>query len=130
MEPLIKKTLNVLAQIAVADGHLDETEKEVLYEIAREHGKMEVDDDVLNDIILNPLQIEDYRDMSEYDKLEFMYVAIRVMRADGLIHDSEVKFCKDLADQLSLKQAIVDDFSTTEDFSFDSFMKAGKKYII
>lgn len=130
MEPLIKKTLNVLAQIAMADGHLDESEKEVLYEIAREHGKMEVDDDVLNEIILNPMQIEDYRNLNEYDKLEFMFIAIRVMRADGLIHDSEVDFCKELADKLGLKQSIVDKFSIIDDYNFDDFMKDGKNYIL
>ncbi len=128
MEPLIKKTLNVLAQIAHADGQLDESEKEVLYEIAKEHGKMDIDDDVLNEILLNPRQIEDFRNYSEYDKLELMFVAIRVMRADGLIHDSEVEFCKNLAMDLSLNPKVVDDFSTIDEFNFDNFMKDSHKY--
>ena len=126
MEGLIKKKLNALAQIARIDGQFADAEKQVLSEIAAQYGK---EDSELKEIIDNPKPIEDIEDISEYHKLEFMFVAIKIMRADGLIHESEVEFCKMLALKMRLEPSIVDDFSTVEHFNFDEFMENGKKYV-
>ncbi|MDH5380647.1 MAG: TerB family tellurite resistance protein [Cyclobacteriaceae bacterium] len=126
MEGLIKKKLNALAQIARIDGHFADSEKEVLYEIAK---KYEKDDKELMEIIENPEPIGDFEDISEFHKLEFMYVAIKVMRADGLIYDSEVDFCKMLAKKMKIDPTVVDIYSTVADLNFDSFIQETRKYL-
>ena len=126
MEGLIKKKLNALAQIARIDGHFADSEKEVLYEIAKKYGK---NDEELQHIIDNPTPLDDMTDLSEFHKLEFMYIAIKIMRADGLIYDSEVEFCKNLARKMNLNTDVVDDYSTVEELNFEAFMEEAKKYL-
>ena len=126
MEGLIKKKLNALAQIARIDGHFADSEKEVLYEIARKYGK---NDEELQHIIDNPTPIDDLNDLSEFHKLEFMYIAIKVMRADGLIYESEVEFCKNLAKKMDLDTGVVDEYSTVEDLNFENFLEDARKYL-
>ncbi|MDH5397003.1 MAG: TerB family tellurite resistance protein [Cyclobacteriaceae bacterium] len=127
MEGLIKKKLNALAHIAKIDGHFADSEKDVLYDIARKYGK---EDHELLAIIENPEPVGEFHELTEYHKLEFMYVAIKIMRADGLIYDSEVEFCKNLARKMGFNPDIVDEYSTVEDLNFELFQVEGKAYLL
>lgn len=126
MEDHIKEKLNALAMVAKADGHFAETEKELLREIASGYGK---NDKELQEIIDNPQPIGNMDDLSEHQRLEFIFIAIKIMRADEIIHDSEVNFCKSLASKLNINEKIVDEYATVLNFDFTEFLKKGKKYI-
>ena len=125
MEGLVKKKLNMLAHLAKIDGHFADAEREVLYEIAREYGKK---DEEIIEIVNKPEPDNDFSALSEYHKLEFIFIAIRIMKADGVIHDNEVDYCKGLAKKMGFDPKVIDDFAHSENIHFDDFLVQGKKY--
>lgn len=127
MEGLIKEKLNALAKIAKIDGNFAASEQALLKEIAKSFGQNDIE---LQTIIDNPEPIGDFKDLSEYHKLEFMFIAIKIMRADELIYDSEIEFCKTLAMNMNIDSKIVDEYATVLEFNFEEFLKKGKKYIL
>lgn len=127
MDEVIRKKLNILVHLAKIDGDFAHTEKEVLYEISRKIGKK---DHEIDDILNHPEPVNDLGKLSEYHRLEFMYLAIKLIRADGLIQDSEVEYCKSLADKLGIDQNIVDEFSTRMELNFDVYLEEGKKFLL
>jgi uncharacterized tellurite resistance protein B-like protein len=102
MHTLEKKQLNLLVHLAKVDGKFAKSEKELLQSFIREK---KLDPQSL-DFGEGPLNLDDFADTE--NKIELLYWALRVMHADGVIHEDEARFCKQLAIQLGLNQTIVD----------------------
>ena len=126
MKALTRDKLNALAQIAAVDGFVADEEKDVIYKIAEEHGFSEEN---VNYILENPEPLGDFKDLSEDERLEFMFISLSVMQADDLVYNSEVSFCKTIADKLNIDTALVDVYATRTEMSLEDFMKEAKRYV-
>ncbi len=126
MEGLTRDKINALAQIAAIDGEVAEEEKEVIYKIAEEHGYSREN---VNYIFENPEPIGDFSDLTEDERLEFMFISLDVMQADDLIYNSEVEFCKTLATKLKIDPSVVDVYGTRADIDLENFMEVARRYL-
>lgn len=102
MHTLEKKQLNLLAHLAKVDGKFAKTEHELLVSFIKEK---RLDPSIL-EAPLTQLKLDDMAHSE--NKVELLYWAIRMMHADGIIHDEEVRFCKHLAEQLGMREGLVD----------------------
>ncbi len=105
MDIITRKHLNILIQLAVADKHFSNLEREKIFEIARIKGFPEED---VKDLIINPEPIGTFGALSEQQKFEYLYTCIDLMLVDKKIFDTEINFCRDIAIKLGFKKAVVE----------------------
>ncbi len=103
MEEVIKKKLNLLVHLAKVDGQFDSSEKAALMEMLTIHGITKLDETD------QEIDLNDFK--SSPSKADILYWALRIIKADGILHPDELAFCKALAMKLNYKPEIVDHFS-------------------
>jgi len=104
MNIISRKQLDVLIQLANSDHQFAEIEKKLIQKIAKE---LEVSRDELRDIMDNPEPIGSLGALSANKKFEYIYQAIKIMKADGKVLPSEMLFCQDLAIKLGYRKDVV-----------------------
>src|SRR5438128_10772839 len=82
-----KNYLRNLIQIASSDGHLDDREVQVLYEIAH---KRNLKDWQVNELLKEPLSSETFIPESFLNKMNLLFDLLRLVHADGRIDEHEV----------------------------------------
>lgn len=115
MDIITRKQLNILIQLANADKHFSNLEREKIYEIAKKKNFSEQD---VKELILNPEPIGSFGALSDDQKFEYLYSAIELMLIDQKIFDSEINFCRDIAHKLGFKVGVV--FFLKEEFNKQS----------
>ncbi len=105
MDIVTKKKLNILIQLAEADKHFAKTEREMIYQIARERNFPE---ETVTGLIRNPEPIETLGALSQAQKLDYLISAIQLVFVDQKIFESEVIFTKNIAIKLGFKKNVVD----------------------
>ena len=105
MDIVTKKKLNILIQLAEADKHFAKSEREMIFQIARERNFLE--DDVA-ELIRNPEPIESLGALSPLQKLDYLISSIQLIFADQKVFESEVIFAKNIAIKLGFKKTVVD----------------------
>ena len=95
-----------LVAVSVADGHLDDDEREFLEERAEELGLPA--DDVKN-IIDNADKLEFVVPDDEEDREEQLADIVFMSMVDGTIEDKEYALCLDIANRLELKKSDLDE---------------------
>jgi len=105
MDIVTKKKLNILIQLAEADKHFAKTEREMIYQIARERKFPEPD---VTDLIQNPEPIETLGALSQGQKLDYLISCIQLIFVDQKVFESEVIFSKNIAIKLGFKKNVVD----------------------
>ncbi|CAN5557673.1 hypothetical protein BH10BAC4_BH10BAC4_11940 [soil metagenome] len=105
MDIVTKKKLNILIQLAEADKHFAKTERDMIYQIARERGFPE---EGVTELIRNPEAIETLGALSQHQKLDYLISAIELIFVDQKVFESEVIFCKNIAIKLGFKKTVVD----------------------
>ncbi len=106
MNACTKRKLNLLIHLAKVDGKFHDAEKALIQEFVREKGFDVTDFDLLQGSekpLKNVHQIN--------DKKEILFLAIKLMQADDVIHNSEMAFCRKLAQKLGYKPAIIDAYA-------------------
>ena len=85
--------INILVQLAKVDGKAFESELTVIRKIGS--SKLISDEDIENAIATADASdpVPDVSHFSEEEKLELIYDLVEVMKADGIIHKEEMKFC-------------------------------------
>jgi uncharacterized tellurite resistance protein B-like protein len=100
--------LNLYA-MALSDTQFDETEVALLYQIGKGRGITKED---IDDILLNPATVRFTTPENLDDRIEYLYDYTRMILADGVIEDFEIKtlhkFCKKFDFQDENIQAIVE----------------------
>lgn len=91
--------------LAIADGHLDQTEKSLITTIAIRVG---ITPSELDRLIDRPGSINFYPPSSYRERIEQLFDMVLVMMADGEIHDNELTFCKAVAARLGFHMQIID----------------------
>ncbi len=120
MEEIIHKKLNLLVHLAKVDGKFDRSERAVLMEMLNAHGVTKLDE---------PDQEIDLNDFKSIpSKSDILYWAIRLIKADGILHPDELAFCKALAVKLNYSTDIIDHFSISELGTTVEFKKLARQF--
>jgi uncharacterized tellurite resistance protein B-like protein len=99
-----KSYLRNLIQLASADGHLDETEKQVLYEIGLHRNlKTWQIDELLNDTSTFEVFIPD----SFLNRMNLLFDVMRLIYADGVVDEMEVAYIKHILSAFSLSPNVI-----------------------
>ena len=108
MKEVVRKKLNLLVHLAKIDGQFDQSEKEVLAALLDEAGltAQELEQYEV------PVNLNDFKNSPA--RADILYWALRIIKADGIIHADEAAYCKALAIKLNYQQEIVDHFTTTD----------------
>jgi uncharacterized tellurite resistance protein B-like protein len=121
MNELLRKKINLLVHLAKVDGKMDQSEHEMLLEILREYN--------ISDFKWNKTPTIDLADFEGApSRAEILYLALRIIRADGIIHPDEVAYCKALALKLEFNAAIVDHYTGEQFPSYELFKIESKAW--
>jgi uncharacterized tellurite resistance protein B-like protein len=107
MDALTRKKINLLVHLARIDGQLDVSEQDMLRQLIKDHQITDFDWKNKTAIDLN-----DYKNVPS--KSEILFLALRMIRADGIIHPDEAAYCKALAIKLDFIPDVVDHYSQGE----------------
>jgi uncharacterized tellurite resistance protein B-like protein len=105
MDIVTKKKLNILIQLAEADKHFDNVEKDIILRVAREQN---FSDENVYTLIRNPEPIGTLGALSENQKFDYIIACIELVFADEKVHESELTFCRGIAIKLGFKKNVVD----------------------
>jgi uncharacterized tellurite resistance protein B-like protein len=105
MDIITKKQLNILIQLAEADKHFAQVEREMIFMIAKERNFSEQE---VNQLIKNPEPIDSLGALSQDQKFEYLLACIRLVFADHKIFESEMIFVKSIAIKLGFKKNVVE----------------------
>ena len=127
MDKSTMRKLNLLVHLAIIDGDFHKSEKTLIHEFLIEKG---FDSDDFNFLKTSNENLEDLHLID--DKLEIMYLAIKLIQADGIIDPRELEFCRKLALKLGFDPSKID-FFLDKQFTrtaFDRVFKIGNKLFI
>lgn len=96
--------LNILIQMAQIDGDSDETELELIRQIAKSEKLSDDDIDKIIETTNHDGGVPSVENLSEKEKLELMTNLVLVMKIDGIIHKNEMQFCLDMINKLGYNQ--------------------------
>ncbi len=103
-----KEQINILVHLSVADGHLAEEENKMIHKVGERNGLTATE---IAEIIKNPKAIPVLREINPDEKFEYLYNVIYLMKVDGKIFQSEIKFCEKVAIAMGYKPSVVSDLS-------------------
>ena len=132
---MINPHLNILVQLAKVDGETDDTELELIREIGKSNRLS--DDDI--ETVIETTDADDHlpslAEITVEEKLELMYNLVLMMKADGIIHREEMKFCLRVVKKMGFAdEALYDLVSSTEvsddlETNKDQLFESAKKYL-
>ena len=105
---MTKKELSQLIQLAIIDGDLAEREGKIIFAYGKSQGFSE---DEIKELIKNPEPLGPIEVLSDDEKFQYLYMVVQMMKIDGQVYKSEIEFCKDLADKLGFKKAVIGELS-------------------
>ena len=105
MDIVTKKQLNILIQLAEADKHFANVEREMIFRIADERKFSQA---AVAELIRNPEPIDTLGALSPEKKFEYLMACILLIFVDHKIFESELIFCKSIAIKLGFKKNVVD----------------------
>ncbi|SRR5258708_21945700 len=105
MDIVTKKQLNILIQLAEADKHFAQTEREMILKIAKDRNFPE---ESVQQLIRNPEPIDTLGALSNDQKFEYISACIGLIFADHKIFESELIFVKSIAIKLGFKKSVVE----------------------
>jgi uncharacterized tellurite resistance protein B-like protein len=98
-----------MIQLAISDKKLVESEEKLIYNLGKLHGVSEAE---IKKLIKKPESIGPIEALSDDEKFQYLYMVIQMMKVDRQIFKSEIEFCKNLADKLGFKKAVVGELSS------------------
>ena len=104
----VEQQVSILAHLSRADQNVADEERELIRNIGERNG-LTVED--VDGIIESPVTIPNLRSLPADEKFTYLYDVIQLMKVDGKIFQSEIKFCERLATQLGYRQGVVSDLS-------------------
>ncbi len=121
MNELLRKKINLLVHLARIDGKLDQSEKDTLMDILKEHNIHDFNWNGKHDVDLNDFDRAPSRS-------DILYLALRMVRADGVIHPDEAAYCKALAIKLEFNPDIIDRYTKSDLPVLDDFKQQAKAF--
>ncbi|MBS1951287.1 MAG: hypothetical protein OJF59_003138 [Cytophagales bacterium] len=105
MDIVTQKQLNILIQLAEADKHFAQSEREMIMKIAKERNFSE---EAVIHLIRHPEPIESLGALSYDQKIEYLNACINLINVDHKIFESELIFVKNIAIKLGFKKSVVE----------------------
>ena len=105
MDIVTRKQLNILIQLAQADKHFSDKERDLIYDLAR---KKNFPPEGVRELIREPEPIGSFGALSDAQRFDYLYNCIDLMLIDKTIFDSEILFCHKIAVKLDFKKSVVD----------------------
>ncbi|MEQ9422845.1 MAG: TerB family tellurite resistance protein [Cyclobacteriaceae bacterium] len=103
---LLDSHLKNLWEVAMSDGHIDESETKLLYQIANRHGAGK---SRANKIKGRMDSIEFVSPDNDEERFDQIYDLVMMMAADGEIDDNEMAVCNKYAEKLGFDKRIVEE---------------------
>lgn len=120
--------VNILVQLSKIDGEADKAELEIIRQIGA--SKNISDEDIERAIetaeALDPILGLDH--LSEEEKLELIFNLVLVMKADGIIHKEEMKFCLAIIKKLGFEDDVL--FELVSNTVVDENLNTDKMVVI
>jgi tellurite resistance protein len=123
MNEILRKKLNLLVHLANVDGSFESSEREVLVSMLKETGEP----DMKYPESVDHVELNDFTD-SKISKHDILYWALRLIKADGIIHADEAAYCKALAVKLNYKPEVVDFFVSNDLGNRQEFKKKSLEF--
>lgn len=100
--------LSILVHLSKADKVIAEEEYRLILHVAEGLGMGNED---AAKIINDPNPIPKLNDLPPDEKFDYLVNVVKLMKADGKIHQKEVSFCEKLAFRLGYKPGVISDLS-------------------
>lgn len=101
---LVKAHLKNLVALAKVDNFIAKTERELIYRIGERNGLSE---ESVENIIEETSTSEAHIPLNDSERFDDLFDLVHLMLVDGIIHESEIDFCMNMAERLGFKKAIV-----------------------
>lgn len=95
----------MLIQLAHADHHFDEAERDLIRRIAMQKS---IPASAIDEMLQHPISVDSLGALSEDQKMDYLLTAVELILVDGRIDPSEVRFTKSLALKLGFRIQVVD----------------------
>lgn len=105
MDIVTERKLNILIQLAEADKHFAQSERDMIMRIARERNFSEKD---VIELIRHPKPIDSFGALSTDQKFDYLITCIELIFADQHMFESELIFVKNIAIKLGFKKSVVE----------------------
>ena len=93
-----------LAALAKADGHIDEREMNFIVAVGRKNGMRSGE---VRSIVGNASNVNMVLPDNDSERFDQIFDLVDMMLADGIVDDTEMRFCVDMAQKLGFRQDIV-----------------------
>ena len=105
MNIVTKSEINVLIQLANADKHFADEERDLIFRIGHSHN---YNDDEINELIGSSEPVDTLGALSPKQKLNYLLDCIELIFADGKVLESELSFCRGIALKMGLRRSVID----------------------
>ncbi len=137
MDANFKNHLKALIQLSMIDRDFDEPERSYIYTIGKANRIPETEIDELVTETVNEKENSEinYQGLMIEERFDFLYDIIQLMKIDGDVYLTEIKYCEEVAEKLGYDKKVVKKLSARvySDPSIkadrDSLMKAANKYL-
>ena len=137
MEQNIKNHLKALIQLSCIDRDFGEPERTYVYTIGKANRVPEKEIDELVTEVLSEKENSEvtFQGLSTDQRFDYLYDIVQLMKIDGDVFLTEIKYCESVAEQLGYDKKVVKKMSTRiySDPSItgnrDALMQAANKYL-
>ena len=103
-----QEQLSVLVHLSQADHKVVSSEIELIGYLGRMRG---LNSGEIRELLDAPPEIPSFEHISDSRKFEYLLEMVQLMKIDGKISQSEIKFCKKIAGQLGYQAIVVRELS-------------------
>lgn len=105
----IKNHLKALIQLSIVDYDFGELEKMHVYAIAKANKVTEKEiDQIVNKVLQSKEQESiNYDGLMAEERFSYLYDIVQLMKIDGKVFLSEIKYCEDIAERLGYDRKVV-----------------------
>jgi len=100
----LKSHITNLGALAKIDGHLDPAEMQFIVAIGRKNGMRPNE---VRALLTNASKVEPQLPTNDSDRFDQIYDLVEMMLADGIVDETEMEFCINMAVRLGFKETIV-----------------------
>ncbi|RPD47939.1 TerB family tellurite resistance protein [Hymenobacter sediminis] len=100
----VKSHIMNLVALAKADGHLDEREMNFIVAVGRKNGMRS---DEVRTLVGNTSSIHPVLPDNDSERFDQIFDLVDMMLADGVVDDTEMAFCVDMAEKLGFRKEVV-----------------------
>ncbi|QCR21185.1 TerB family tellurite resistance protein [Pontibacter sp. SGAir0037] len=100
----VKSHITNLGALAKADGHVDPNEISFIISIGQKHGMSESE---VRALLSDSTHVNPQVPSNDLERFDQIYDLVEMMLADGIVDESEMKFCIHMASRLGYSKSIV-----------------------